>query len=245
MSALNESHSPSTKPGQLQMPNIERTILRYHNTLSADPYHRYRSWGHCYRYFRHRASLRERRDLDGSALQLAFYLASWGMYRGSAFLLQKDCRIHRLAVREVLRPRYDPLLAFRASSPRRTVGGIQEILALVSSIRDTYCNQISRVNGRRCVVEVTDTLATKILLATLACAPAYDAYVVEGLRTEGIPYSTLNERTLKSLFDWYNDRRAAFDSIEDHIRENGVRYPPMKLVDMYLWEVGRRASGER
>jgi len=101
------------------------------------------------------------------------------------------------------------------------------------------------VNGRRCVVEVTDTLATKILLATLACAPAYDAYVVEGLRTEGIPYSTLNERTLKSLFDWYNDRRAAFDSIEDHIRENGVRYPPMKLVDMYLWEVGRRASGER
>jgi len=71
--------------------------------------------------------LRERRDPDGSALQLAFYLASWGMYRGSAFLLQKDCRIHRLAVREVLRPRYDSLLAFRASSPRRTAEAIQEI----------------------------------------------------------------------------------------------------------------------
>jgi hypothetical protein len=225
------------------MPNIERTILRYHSALSEDPYHRYRSWGHCYRYFRRRAWLREHRDPGGSALQLAFYLASWGMYRGSSFLLQKDCRIHRLAVREVLRPRYDPLLGFRASSPRRTVEAIQEILVLAGSIRDAYCNQISSVNGRRCVVEVTDTLATKILLATLACVPAYDAYVVEGLRAEGISYSTLNERTLKALFDWYNDRRGAFESVQDRIRENGLRYPPMKLADMYLWEIGRRASG--
>ena len=227
------------------MPDIERTILRYHDALSEDPHHRYRSWGHCYRYFRRRASLRKRCDPDGSALQLGFYLAGWGMYRGSAFLLQKDSRIHRLAVREVLRPRYDALLAFRAGSPRRTVEAIQEILFLAGSIRDAYCNQISSVNGRRCVIEVTDTLATKILLATLACVPAYDAYVVEGLRAEGIPYSTLNERTLKALFDWYRDRRVAFESVQDHIRENGQRYPPMKLVDKYLWEVGRRASGER
>ena len=100
------------------------------------------------------------------------------------------------------------------------------------------------MNGRRCIIEVTDTLATKILLATLACVPAYDAYVVEGLRAEGIPYATLNERTLKALFDWYNDRRVEFKSVQDHIRENGLRYPSMKLADMYLWEVGRRASGE-
>ena len=226
------------------MPSTERTILRYHDALSGDPYHRYRSWGHCYRYFRRRARLRERHDFDGSALQLAFYLASWGMYRGSTFLLQKDCRIHRLPVREVLRRRYDSLLAFRASSPRRTREGIQEILVFAGSIRDAYCDQISTVNGRRCVIEVTDTLATKILLATLACVPAYDAYVVEGLRAEGIPYSTLNERTLAAMFDWYNDHRSAFESVEDRIRENGLRYPPMKLVDMYLWEIGRRASAE-
>lgn len=35
------------------------------------------------------------------------------MYRGSTFLLQKDFRIHRVVVREVLRPQYDSLLAFR------------------------------------------------------------------------------------------------------------------------------------
>ena len=226
------------------MPNIERTILRFHNGLSKDPYHRYRSWGHCYRYFRRRAPLRSCRDLDGGALQLGFYLASWGMYRGSTFLLWKDFRIHRLAVREVLRPTYDLLLAFRPTSVRGATGAIRQILVLANSIRNAYCNQIRSVNGRWCVIEVTDTLATKVILATLACVPAYDAYVVEGLRAEGIPYSTLNERTLKTLFDWYNEHRAAFESVQDQIRENGLRYPPMKLVDMYLWEIGRRASQE-
>lgn len=33
-------------------------------------------------------------NLDYLSLQLAFYLASWGMYRGSSFLLQKYYRVH-------------------------------------------------------------------------------------------------------------------------------------------------------
>lgn len=43
------------------------------------------------------------------SLQLAFYLASWGMYRGSSFLLQKDYRIHIPVVKELLRNKYNPL----------------------------------------------------------------------------------------------------------------------------------------
>jgi hypothetical protein len=75
---------------------------------------------------------------------------------------------------------------------------------------------------------------TKITLATLGCIPAYDGYVIEGLRAEGIPYSTLNERTLKTLFDWYRKHEGDFHALRS-LRERGVRYPPMKLVDMYLW----------
>jgi hypothetical protein len=131
------------------------------------------------------------------------------MYRGSTFLLWKDFRIHRLVVREVLRQRYDSLLAFRPTSARRVVETIRDVLDLANAIRDAYCNQIRSVNGQRCVIEVTDALATKVILATLACIPAYDTYVVEGLRAEGIPYSTLNERNLTALFDWYNEHRTA------------------------------------
>jgi hypothetical protein len=121
---------------------------------------------------------------------------------------------------------------------------ILQILELADAVRDAYCSQIRSVNGRRRVIEVTDALATKIILATLACVPAYDTYVVAGLREEGIPYSSLNERNLKGLFDWYRLRRAGFGSVRKQLRENGLRYPPMKLVDMYLWEIGRRASEE-
>ena len=178
------------------MSSISETILRFHDALSADPLHRFRSWGHCYRYFRRRRTLRGKGDLDGGALHLGFFLASWGMYRGSAFLLWKDYRIHRLAVREVLRPRYDALLALRPGRARQASEAARLILGLVEAVRNSYCDQVERVNGRRCAVEVTDTLASKILLSTLGCVPAYDAYVVRGLRAEGIPTRRLMAGTL-------------------------------------------------
>ena len=80
--------------------NIERPIVRLHRSLAVDRHHRYRSWGHCYRYFARRRRIRSAQGIDHGALQLGFYLASWGMYRGSSFLLWKDYRIHRYAVRE-------------------------------------------------------------------------------------------------------------------------------------------------
>ena len=40
---------------------------------------------------------------------LMFYLASWGMYRGSSFLLQKDYKIHIPVVEEVLKTKYNIL----------------------------------------------------------------------------------------------------------------------------------------
>lgn len=60
---------------------------------------RYRSWEYCYEYF-----LRDRQQIDikDACLNLAFYLASWGMYRGSSFLLQQDYIIHDLAVNKIL-----------------------------------------------------------------------------------------------------------------------------------------------
>ena len=46
---------------------------------------------------------------DYLSLHLAFYLASWGMYRGSSFLLQKDYKVLVPIVEEVLKPEYDCL----------------------------------------------------------------------------------------------------------------------------------------
>lgn len=69
---------------------------------------RSRSWEHCYRVFRD-ARTDPSPDYDYLSLHLAFYLASWGMYRGSSFLLQNDYKVLLPVVEEVLKPEYDCL----------------------------------------------------------------------------------------------------------------------------------------
>ena len=67
---------------------IIKAATEFYEELRQDQNGRYRSWEYCY------SSFGEARtgtiDVDYLSLQLAFYLASWGMYRGSSFLLQKD-----------------------------------------------------------------------------------------------------------------------------------------------------------
>ena len=48
-------------------------------------YHRYSSFDYYYSYFLNNGDLIE--DMEKSCLELAFYLASWGMFRGSSFLI--------------------------------------------------------------------------------------------------------------------------------------------------------------
>ena len=50
---------------------------------------RSRSWEHCYRVFRY-ARTDPSPNCDNLSPHLAFYPASWEMYRGSSFLLQQD-----------------------------------------------------------------------------------------------------------------------------------------------------------
>ena len=42
---------------------------------------------------------------DEAAIQLAFYLASWGMYRGSSFLLQRAYSVHLGVIEHLAAPR--------------------------------------------------------------------------------------------------------------------------------------------
>ena len=73
-------------------------------------------------------------NLDYLSLQLAFYLASWGMYRGSSFLLQKDYRVHIPVVREILRNKYDSLAGieckdFKNETNQKLLKEINEFIA--------------------------------------------------------------------------------------------------------------------
>lgn len=220
------------------MSDIELTIVKLHRRLTADAHHRFRSWGHCYRYFRRRHRIRAQQHIDQAALQLGFYLASFGMYRPSGFLFQKDYRIHRYAVKHLLKPKYDMLLRVDFDSERKTDAAIGPLLALVSGLRQAYLDHSGTTNGRR--GEVTDTLATKIVLAGLGCTPAYDRYFIKGLRRKGIAFSEFSGAHFLTVCEFYRDHAGEFKTVQRQIHENGIRYPVMRLVDMYFREVGQR-----
>jgi len=80
----------NTKPFDVSM------LEPYIQAISKDKEHRYRSWEVC------REQFEIKNQSDSHALHLAFYLASWGMYRGSSGLLQKNHRIHTFPVKILL-----------------------------------------------------------------------------------------------------------------------------------------------
>ena len=212
------------------MDDISTKILKFHAQLDGDDNHRYKSWEHCYLYF-----IQDKIIIDTACLQMAFYLASWGMYRGSSFLLWKDYFIHKEVVEHLIQRKHLQKLNFTDT----TENEIQEIFELISWVKNWYQYNIDFVNGEKKKVNVTDTLATKIILGALGCIPAYDRYFIDGIRNKGLSYSGLKTKNFSSVVKFYNENRNSFLHAKSEIlKRSSILYPPMKLVDMYFWEIG-------
>ena len=95
------------------------------------------------------------------------------------------------------------------------------------------------------VKDVHDTVIGKILLATFGCIPAYDKYVVAGMKTEGL-CGTLGKRSLSDLVDYSRTHASIVKQIMTSVnadvqRESGCStliYPVAKILDMLFWEYG-------
>lgn len=118
---------------------IIKSSTEFYNDLKADENGRYRSWEHCYSHFIKARGSKEV-DYDYLSLQLAFYLASWGMYRGSSFLLQKDYRVHIPVVKELLSEKYDALVGIECTDFRKESN--QQLLKDINSFLGQYYDKI-------------------------------------------------------------------------------------------------------
>lgn len=216
--------------------NVERLVVDFHSLLLADVNHRYKSWEHCYSFFKTEEA---NNNIDISCLHLSFYLASWGMYRGSSFLLWKDYRIHLEVVRKIIDNKDLQKLDFSSINDVH----INRVMDLLEWIRGWYSKNIKTVNGVSKSVNVTDTLVTKILLGTLGCIPAYDRYFINGMRSSGLSFSKLRKSSYQSVVDFYKTHKKEFDNAQNVIyKKSNFHYPSMKLVDMYFWEIGFQAD---
>jgi hypothetical protein len=188
---------------------------------------RYASFDYCYNYFQSfrdracMASLAESAHLQQSCLHIGFYLASWGMLRGSTFLLQKSQRF------------LVPLVRYIAEAPPSVWGiDVDCYEDNLGQLMDCY----RQIEGTlRDGGPPTPTLVTKIMLGVFGTVPAFDNYFMSGMgiRFRGAP-------SLLAVVKFYRDHRAAIDA--HHVATFTLdfasghpthrHYPRAKIVDM-------------
>lgn len=216
---------------------------RYYDTTHVDIHARYKSWEHCYTAFSaYKGRNISDADLDYLCLHLAFYLASWGMYRGSSFLLQKDYRVHALAIRKLMQERYLHLWAITCEDYLNTPESIFDLMSLTNELKVIYNDIRTSANTHtgksEPVLSISDTLITKILLGTLGCVPAYDRFFIRGILTNRVASSIYNERSIINLSSFYVKNREAFEAWRIEISRENIEYPQMKILDMCFWQAG-------
>ena len=197
---------------------------------------RSRSWEHCYRVFRD-ARTDPSPDCDYLSLHLAFYLASWGMYRGSSFLLQKDYKVLSPIVEKVLKPEYDCLFGLACTGLREAEvqGSLEKLSDCISAhfqpIRD-------EVAGRKVASSVSPVLITKILMGTLGCVPAYDRFFQDGVATYKVTTREYSRNSLLKLVGFYEEHNDRLEEARRGMQTDELIYPQMKLLDMGFWQIG-------
>ena len=217
--------------------NIQK-VEDFYKQIKDDTNHRYKSWEHCFNYF-----LKPKKDIDieKATLHLAFYLASWGMYRGSSYLLQKDYLIHKELVKEVLlNDKFKPLQSWDFHNEDDNEVNIKLLFCLDKKIKEYYKQAITYINGQeKKNLSVSDVLSTKIILGVFGCVPAYDRYFISGLKEYDKKFGfTFNEKSFKNLIKVYKYNSQEIDNLSEKQKFYDYQYPVMKIIDMYFWQIG-------
>jgi len=215
---------------------IIESSKKFYDELKQDPNARYRSWEHCYSNFYHARGKAEV-DVDYLSLQLAFYLASWGMYRGSSFLLQKDYKIHIAVIEELLKEKYNPLMGIKCSDFKKESN--QKLLAEINDFISEYYDTVRKsVKSQEIKNDVSYTLITKILMETLGCVPAYDRYFIAGIKNRKVATGIYNIKSVLQLVDFYEKNADRLDQVQQNMTVFDLPYPQMKIIDMGFWQIG-------
>lgn len=208
----------------------------FYDDARRDENGRSRSWEHCYRVFRD-ARTDPSPDFDYSSLHLAFYLASWGMYRGSSFLLQKDYKVLVPIVEEVLKSEYDCLFGL-ACTDLRNNDVRDQLMKLYDDIANYFRPIRDQVAGREIESPVSPVLITKILMGTLGCVPAYDRFFVDGIKEHKVTTGEYSLKSVLKLADFYEAHNDRLEEARRGMQYEDLTYPQMKLLDMGFWQVG-------
>jgi len=213
--------------------DIELVIEDFKSKSKSDD--RYTSFDYCYNYFRKTNDLTQ--DIEKSCLVLGFYLASWGMFRGSSFLLQKSAK------------HFEPTIQYIATLDKSVWDidadnynekNIQIIIKMYNNIKHLIISE----------KQSDITLITKILLGIFGFIPAFDNNFCNSFRkiSEGqCGFRKLNIKSLTFIKAFYESNRNIIDKLSEETytkdfisgQKTTLNYPKAKIIDMYGFTIGQ------
>lgn len=223
--------------------DIESNICSFMANRRPDA--RLTSFDYCFNYFQsHRehgdvALLAAPQNMQLSCLQLGFYLASWGMFRGSTLLIGRSAR------------QFEPVVKLIAGTPRDvweidahcySGAACRQLLDLAERIRKALRDPAEESRYP------SATLATKVMLGIFGNVPAFDSYVREGLRRE-LGSSRFGVRALRKIGHFYQENAEVIDHHRKRTLDFGTgevthrQYSRAKVIDMIFYVEGGARRG--
>jgi len=212
----------------------------YQNILPSmgNDYPRLKAWEFLYEYIwdESRTSwsdLISEDQIETTALHIGFYLANWGMFRGSSGLLQNSNLDLMKALAKVLFKDQGPELLelsmddFASDAPRLVYH--QKLLDSVLGSMESLASNVSW----------TATLKTKILMGVWGECPALDRFYIAACRDlfPRRPFiTTASGKGLTALADVIRELNAPTLHLETGRLK--LPYPTARLMDMALFQYG-------
>lgn len=163
-----------------------------------------------------------------SCLQLGYYLASWGMLRGSSFLLSKSVKVYERVIHAISDADAE---MWTIDAHIYTTPNIEKLLHFKQALTDA----LPYKSGP------SDTLTSKIMLGVFGNVPAFDTYFVKGF---GV--STFGEKALRKISEFYTANRLIIDEHRCKTLDFGSgswterRYTRAKVIDMIFFIEGSK-----
>ena len=244
---------------------LENTIEEFFKemkTENKEAYHRYSSFDYCYNYFyKHRdnpSKLKEKENIEVSCMYLGFYLASWGMYRGSTAVLNYNSKIYEPIIKEIAEDKNSKEY-WEIDVNNYNEDNIEKLYQLKEKIQKRLNEQELKLTRKNKKIRETkeqkdfSLLATKIMLGIFGNTPAFDTYVTAVIKKykdkkqvgEDLYKSQLKK--VKKIYDFEDNKNKIeelhnkyktidFSSTKDKTIYTKIPYTQAKLIDMFAWQ---------
>ncbi len=216
--------------------DVSKNISAY--LKDRNPELRYASFDYCFNYFKsfHEndkvEEIASQENLQMSCLQLGFYLASWGMLRGSTFLLKKSVKHFEALIKEIASIDTSP---WEIDVDVYSDENIDKIISTKNKIRKKLGDPSENAS---------DTLISKIMLGVFGNVPAFDDYFSKGFGMN----KSITKNNLLNLREFNKKNRNEIDNhrirtIDFHTGDETNRsYTIAKIIDMVGFVEGMKTK---